>query len=165
MRNWYLLHTKIRQEKIALENLERQGFECFLPVILAEKLRGSILKVVEEPLFTRYMFIRLDDNINSQSWSPIRSTIGVSRLVSFGHKPARIEDALIDELRARGNGQEVQKRRFEQGDPVVITKGPFSGVEAIFEIKDAQERVIVLLNILSKQVRMSLSPAEIKKLY
>ena len=70
MHNWYLIHTKIRQEKVALENLERQGFECFLPVILAEKLRGSVLKVVEEPLFTRYLFIRLDDSVNAQSWSP-----------------------------------------------------------------------------------------------
>ena len=36
MSNWYLIHTKIRQERVALENLERQGFKCFLPLIRAE---------------------------------------------------------------------------------------------------------------------------------
>lgn len=165
MHNWYLIHTKIRQEKVALENLERQGYECFLPVILAEKLRGSVLKVVEEPLFTRYLFIRLDDSVNAQSWSPIRSTTGVSRLVTFGHKPAKIDDVLVQALRTRSSTPQIQKRHFEQGDPVVVTKGPFAGIEAVYELKDGQERVIVLLDILSKQVRMSVSPADIKKLY
>lgn len=27
MSNWYLIHIKIRQERCALKNLERQGFE------------------------------------------------------------------------------------------------------------------------------------------
>lgn len=39
MTSWYLIYTKIRQERIALENLERQGFECFLPKIKVEKVR------------------------------------------------------------------------------------------------------------------------------
>ena len=81
MSNWYLIHTKIRQERVALENLERQGFECFLPLIRAEKLRRGQLLVVQEALFPRYLFIRLGTGLESQSWSPIRSTVGVSRLV------------------------------------------------------------------------------------
>ena len=28
---WYLIHTKPRQEHIALTNLERQGYTCYLP--------------------------------------------------------------------------------------------------------------------------------------
>ena len=83
MSNWYLIHTKIRQERVALENLERQGFECFLPLIRAEKLRRGALQVVQEPLFPRYLFIRLGTGLESQSWAPIRSTIGVSRLVAL----------------------------------------------------------------------------------
>jgi transcriptional antiterminator RfaH len=47
----------------------------------------------------------------------------------------------------------------------VVTQGPFAGVEAIFEMADGEQRVMVLLNILSKQVRMSIPPAGIKKLY
>ena len=72
MSHWYLIHTKIRQERVALENLERQGFECFLPLIRVEKLRRSALVVVEEPLFPRYLFIRLASGTDAPSWSPIR---------------------------------------------------------------------------------------------
>jgi transcriptional antiterminator RfaH len=39
MSNWYLIHTKIRQECVALDNLQRQGCECFLPFIRVKKLR------------------------------------------------------------------------------------------------------------------------------
>jgi transcriptional antiterminator RfaH len=63
MSNWYLIHTKIRQERVALENLDRQGFECFLPTILAEKLRRGALQVMKEPLFPRYLFIRLGTGV------------------------------------------------------------------------------------------------------
>lgn len=163
MSNWYLIHTKIRQERVALENLERQGFACFLPMIRAEKLRRGALQVVQEPLFPRYLFIRLGTGLESQSWAPIRSTVGVSRLVTFGQTPAKIEDDLIAQLQVKTNSTEVQLRHFEPGEPVVVTDGPFVGAEAIYQMADAEGRVMVLLNILSKQVKMSVSPASIRK--
>ena len=163
MSNWYLIHTKIRQERVALENLERQGFKCFLPLICAEKLRRGALQVVQEPLFSRYLFIRLGTGLESQSWAPIRSTVGVSRLVTFGQTPAKIEDELIAQLQVKTDSAEVQLRHFEPGEQVVVTDGPFMGVEAIYQMADAEGRVMVLLNILSKQVKMSVPPASIRK--
>ena len=44
-----------------------------------------------------------------------------------------------------------------------MTDGPFVGVEAIYQMADADGRVMVLLNILSKQVRMSVPPVNIRK--
>lgn len=101
MGNWYLIHTKIRQEHLALDNLERQGFECFLPMMLAEKLRRGTLQVVQEVLFPRYLFIRSSTALESQSWSTIRSTMGASRLVTFGQTPAKIDDGLIAIMHAQ----------------------------------------------------------------
>jgi len=161
--HWFLIHTKIRQERVALENLERQGFECFLPMIRAEKLRRGELQVVQEALFPRYLFIRLSTGLESRSWSPIRSSIGVSRLVTFGQTPAKIDDTLVSELRAKSESTEVQLRHFEPGEPVMVTDGPFVGVEAIYQMADGEGRVIVLLNILSKAVKMSVGPASIRK--
>ena len=163
MSNWYLIHTKIRQERVALENLERQGFACFLPTILAEKLRRGVLQVVQEPLFPRYLFIRLGTGVESQSWAPIRSTLGVSRLVTFGQTPATIHDELIAQLQVKTDSAEVQLRHFEPAEQVVVTDGPFLGVEAIYQMADAEGRVMVLLNILSKQVKLLVPPASIRK--
>ena len=164
MSHWYLVHTKIRQERIALENLQRQGFECFLPLIRVEKLRRGQLQVVQEALFPRYLFVQLGTDMYAQSWTPIRSTLGVSRLVTFGQTPAKVDDALVAELRLKTETLEVQTRHFEPGEQVVVTDGPFVGVEAIYQMADAEGRVMVLLNILSKQVKMTVSPASVRKM-
>jgi transcriptional antiterminator RfaH len=163
MSNWYLIHTKIRQERVALENLERQGFECFLPQINAEKLRRGALQVVQEALFPRYLFIRLGTGLESQSWSPIRSTVGVSRLVTFGQIPAKINDELVADIRIKTDSSDVQLRHFAPSEQVVVTDGPFVGVEAIYQMTDGEGRVMVLLNIMCKQVKMTVSPASIRK--
>jgi transcriptional antiterminator RfaH len=164
MSNWYLIHTKIRQERVALENLERQGFECFLPLIRAEKLRRGKLQILQEALFPRYLFIRLSTELESQSWAPIRSTLGVSRLVTFGQTPARIDEDLLAAIRFQNEESEVVIRHFEPGEQVVLTDGPFVGVEAIYQIADGEGRVILLLNILSKQVKMKVAPTSVRKI-
>ncbi len=162
MQHWHLIHTKIRQEALALDNLERQGFTCFLPMLSIEKpLRGR-MQVVQEPLFPRYLFILLDHGREAKSWGPIRSTLGVHRLVMFGQTPAVVGDALIVDIRNRTTDG-VTLRHFNTGDSVVITAGPFVGHEAVFNSIDGQGRVMVLLHILSQAVRVKLGANEVRK--
>ena len=47
---------------------------------------------------------------------------------------------------------------------MVVTDGPFVGVEAIYQMADGEGRVMLLLNILSKQVKMTVSPASVRKI-
>ena len=163
MSHWYLIHTKIRQERCALQNLERQGFECFLPELQAEKLRRGALTAVPEPLFPRYLFIRLGTCLEGQSWAPIRSTTGVSRLVAFGSTPAKVGDELVEVIRSQTGGPDSLRRQFEPGQAIVITQGPFAGLEAVYQMSDGESRVMVLLNILSKTVKLALAPKSIRK--
>lgn len=57
--NWYLIFTKPRQEYRALENLQYQGFECYLPLLLSETVVSGVMALEHQPLFPRYLFIRL----------------------------------------------------------------------------------------------------------
>ena len=126
--HWYLVHTKPRQEKSALENLHRQGYQCYLPTIPSEKLRQGPLTVADEPLFPRYLFIRLGQGDSAKSWAPIRSTKGVSRLVSFGIEPARVDGGLIELLRTQeasvqtDAGAAVQARRARPFDGSAVCR-------------------------------------------
>ncbi|MDR2613721.1 MAG: transcription/translation regulatory transformer protein RfaH, partial [Candidatus Accumulibacter sp.] len=65
--HWYLVHTKPKQEKCALQNLEWQGYECYLPIVPSEKVRQNALTFVDEPLFPRYLFIRLGQGRSDKS--------------------------------------------------------------------------------------------------
>lgn len=157
---WYLIHTRPRQELIALENLERQGYVCYLPRFRFEKIRRRQLVVVDEPLFARYMFVRLASAGGGLSWAPIRSTRGVAKLVRFGEQPARADDALVAHLQKREQGKPVEKL-FRAGDKVTITQGPFAGLEAIYQSDDPQERSIILLEIMSRAARLCIETSSL----
>lgn len=162
--DWYVVHTKPRQEERALVNLEQQGYDCYMPLLARERLRQGGLTVVHEPLFSRYLFISLDSGLKGQSWSPIRSTMGVSRLVSFGGEPARVDGALIDALRSQDQALgESPLRLFQHGERVQIKDGPFAGLDAIYQMTDGESRAMVLIEMLSKPVRLTLSPASLHK--
>ena len=158
---WYLIHSKPRQEHIALINLERQGYTCYLPLLRVEKIRRRKAEVVSEPMFARYLFVRLSTSDNGPSWAPIRATLGVSQLVRFGTRPAKVEDPLVDLLRNRELAQPT-KPLFSQGDTVVITEGPFAGLEAAYQMANADQRAMVLLHLLSQPVPVKIDFTEIK---
>lgn len=162
--HWYLVHTKPRQEKCALENLERQGYECYLPTFPKEKLRQNRVSIANEPLFPRYLFIRLGQGHADQSWTPIRSTKGVSRLVSFGMNPAMVPVGLINHLRStEAVVQANPERLFTQGDQVRLTDGAFVGIEGVFQMANGDRRVMVLIELMGKPVVMKVDAASLRK--
>jgi len=160
--SWYLVHTKPRQEDIALANLQRQGYECYLPQMRIERIRRRKAEVATEPMFPRYLFIRLDSSDQGKSWSPIRSTLGVSQLVHFGARAAKVDDTLVDLLRQRERSLPTEAM-FHSGDSVVIAEGPFAGIEAIYQTADAERRAFILLEFLSKPVSMHIDAGRLRK--
>lgn len=162
--HWYLVHTKPRQETCALENLQRQGYQCYLPTLPSEKLRQGVLTVTDVPLFPRYLFIRLGQDGSARSWGPIRSTKGVSRLVGFGGEPAKVSDSLVEALRVQeGAVQAHPVRLFKPGERVRLTEAPFAGIEGVYQMADGERRVMVLIELLSRQVRVQVPLAGLRK--
>ena len=129
-----------------------------------EKLRQGLLTVTDEPLFPRYLFIHLSRGDSAKSWAPIRSTKGVSCLVSFGIEPARVDDGLIELLRIQETAVQAEPERlFSAGERVRLTKAPFAGIEGIYQMTDGERRAMVLIEILSKPVPVRVEPACLRK--
>ncbi len=121
---WYVVHTKPRQEARALENLQNQGFNCFLPTMRVQKLRNQRVQTLTEPMFSRYLFIQLNEQ--TQNWGPIRSTLGVNKLVSFGPQPANVPPEFVAFLQEAS--PEAFERMFAPGDTVHVASGPLRGL-------------------------------------
>lgn len=158
--NWYLVHCKPREDERALENLERQGFQCYRPMLAVEQCLGNRKRVADRALFPGYLFIRLDrvrDN-----WALIRSTRGVIQLVRFGDYPVRVADSVIERIRIRLSSVETEPY-LKPGELVRIVEGAFSQLEAIFVANDGDLRVILLLNILQTDQALSFPLASIRK--
>jgi len=162
--NWFVVHTKPRQESRALVNLERQGFECFLPTIPKKKVSRKVFEIVHEPLFARYLFIALDTTLSGKSWAPIRSTLGVSKLVTFGTDPARVDERLIQVLRDQEHALACQPlAQYKPGDIVKIKDGPFKGIEAVYQMDDGEMRAMVLIELLQKPTRLQVDINNLQK--
>ena len=156
---WYAVSCKPRQETVAEENLQRQGFNVYLPRIqVRRRRRGQWLDVVEA-LFPRYIFILI--NPLQRSTAPVRSTRGAVGLVRFGGKPAEVPANVINELMRRedlASGLHLDNRAlFCAGDSIKLTEGPLAGMEGVFNQEDGEKRVIVLLELLGKANRVTVS--------
>ncbi len=164
--NWYVIHSKPRQEQRALDNLQRQGFECYLPTVTVERIRQGVVSEVVEALFPRYLFIRLGNALDTgKGWGSIRSTQGVSRLVVFGGEAAKAPDHLIETLQAMESERNGQPRRlFTHGESVQVKSGPFAGLEGVYQMADGEARAFILIELISKQVKLPVKPEELRKL-
>ena len=159
MQQWYAVFSKPRQEAVAEVNLARQGFEVWLPKIQHSRHRAGRWVKLVEPLFPRYLFIRL--RRGEDDFSPIRSTRGVSGLVRVGMQPATIPQAVLDRLQAsvdQRTGLLVPRAMaLEPGDRVEVVEGPCRGLEGIFQARSGADRVTILLDILGRANRVNLS--------
>lgn len=159
-KRWYLIYSKPREEGLAKKNLDRQGYDTYLPMARVPRRRSGRRVVRVEPMFPRYLFIHLDTE--TDNWAPIRSTFGVSTLVRFGPKPSAVPDDLIDLLKQRDDArgvQDIPMHEFETGQRVRIEEGPFMGYEGIYLAPTSQQRVIVLLDIVGKAAKARVETA------
>ena len=153
---WFLLKTKTRQERRAMENLQRQHAECYCPEVPVEKIfRGKKSQVIEI-LFPGYLFVNFTNP--ASSIQSVKNTRGVQSFVSFGGNPARVPSALIQELRekAKPTGNLLISNPPKKGDKLKVTDGPFNGINVVFYQPNGDERAEVLLNMMNQQVKASI---------
>jgi transcriptional antiterminator RfaH len=88
MLNWYLVQLQPNGHKLAKANLERQGFNTFLPLQNVTKSTAQKFMDRTVPLFAGYMFVELE--VAQNSWRKVNSTLGVARIVSLGGTPTPV---------------------------------------------------------------------------
>jgi transcriptional antiterminator RfaH len=149
---WYLAYTRPRLEAVALQNLEQQGFNAYLPLYKRLKKTDSALNVVFEPMFPRYVFFR--PSRANQSIGPVRSTRGVGHIVSFGHVPAVImPDTLrvIQQSELERSAVDVTALcNFRPGAAVRFADPAFAGLQGLVKSVSSQ-RVSVLLEMMGRE--------------
>ena len=155
--SWYAVYTKPRQEHIARENLERQHFEAYLPLMRSSrKRRGRWVEAIE-PMFSRYLFIRLEPGTTNVA--SVRSTRGVTSLVQFGNGlvpvPESFMSVLLQSVDSQTGIHTPEPHLLQAGDSVVLTNGPLADLHGIFKAADGDARAIILLQMLGTQTEVA----------
>ena len=164
--NWFAVVTKPRQEQIALENLQRQGFECFLPMAENPYQRRSKKQQKRiEPLFPRYLF--LNAIADTQNLAPVRSTMGVISMVRFGTELAVIPEQIINAIKQRITPEtgliKIEAIEIQAGDKVKIFDGPLTGLNGIVQEKDSNNRALLLMTLMGQPTKVRLEAINLQK--
>lgn len=161
MPDWFAAQAKARQEQIAIAHLERQGYETFLPLIRAARRRRGRWSSPLEALFPGYLFARLDPGV--QDVSPIRSTRGVVGLVRLGGRLLPVPEPLVCDLQTRHHGTTFDSPlQLSSGEAVTLIDGPFAGLSGVFEAKTGLERVAILLDVIGRNNRVTVSVHQVE---
>ncbi|WP_127115776.1 transcription termination/antitermination protein NusG [Shimia sediminis] len=153
---WFLAQVKPNAHNIAIRNLDRQGYQTFLPFHeVSVRRRGKATQAIK-PLFPGYVFVSPTARVSRLD--KINNTYGVSRLVSFGADAVEVPADLIKGLRDRCDsaGMLLPPKELVAGSTVEIVRGPFADFVATVEKVGDQQRVWVLLDVLGKSTRVSM---------
>jgi transcription antitermination factor NusG len=140
---WYALYTKPRWEKKVVNLLSRKGIENYCPFNKVTKQWSDRKKVVEEPLFKSYVFVKITD---ADQWVA-KSVDGVINIVHWLGKPAVIPDNEIETIKRflyDFKYVQLEKTEVSVNDKVRILNGPMMLMEGnVVEIKYKSVKVIL----------------------
>ena len=156
---WVAASTHQFKERLAIANLEAQGFQAYCPMIRKQVRHARRLREVLRPLFPGYVFIRLDPA--RTQWRPILSTIGVRNLIRFGDRFGVLPRNFVEDLRIHEENGAIPVPRardhYAAGERVRLREGPFDGVIATVLSGEDNDRLLVLMDLLKRGVRVRVS--------
>ena len=153
-KEWFILQFKPNSHHLAAKNLNRQGFETFLPLHETTSRKLSRFINTSKPLFPGYMFIKFDKT--KSEWHKINSTYGVSRLITTNSILKSIPAIFVDHLMKRYDlsGKLLPIQKLKKGDQVTVLKGPFANFIATVEKYEADQRIWILMDLMGRKTKI-----------
>lgn len=138
-RKWLALYSRPRWEKKVNQLLTDKGLESYCPLNKVRRKWSDRVKLVEEPLFKSYVFVRVDD----EDRTVVRMTPGVVNFVYWNGKPAVIREKEIQAIKRfldEHENVEVEPLSIQKYERVKITSGPLMDQEG--EVMDVRHKTV-----------------------
>jgi transcriptional antiterminator RfaH len=152
---WYVVQIQPHAEERARRHLVNQGFKVYLPRYHRTVRHARRSVSVLRPLFPGYLFVHIDPEVCQ--WRSINGTAGVCQILTDGIKPRPIAREVVEEIIAREDSTGAVKLPppvLVRGQRLRLIDGPFADYTGIFEEARDQERVVLLLSLLGRDVRI-----------
>lgn len=161
---WAVINTHPSREALALQHLDRQAFDAYCPMISKRLKQAHRYIDVARPLFPGYLFVRVAPERNQ--WRPVLSTVGVRTVIRFGERLGWVDNAFIEGLKQREKDGLIARpiSPFAVGQQVRVTSGPFDGIIATIVSVSEKDRLIVLMELLSRKVQVHVTTEQLSAL-
>jgi transcriptional antiterminator NusG len=156
---WFAIQVLPQHEKTVSLLLDIKGYQQFLPLYKARRQWSDRAKVLLQPLFPGYLFLRsCPTHLGS-----VRGTPGMIRIVGFGGKPYPIADEEIDALRTVvDTGRNIYATAYlAAGQRVQVKSGPLAGITGIITRIKNQERLVIAVEAMMKSVSVEIGSDEV----
>jgi transcriptional antiterminator RfaH len=158
---WVVVNTHPHKEAFATDNLERQSFSVYCPLVRKQIRHARRVQDVLRPLFPSYLFVQIEPAM--QRWQSICSTFGVRSLVCCGERLSYLDDGFIRSLKTRElEGVIVRPQTpYSVSQQVRLSGGPFDGLVATIIEMNEKERLIVLMDLLNRPVKVMVDASNV----
>ena len=149
-KTWYAVYTRPRWEKKVAALLLENGIENYCPINKVTRQWSDRKKIVMEPVFKGYVFVRLEDE---KKWQ-VKNISGILNFVYWLGKPAQIRDEEIDVIRKflnEFNDVQVEAKGFVVNSKVRIRQGVLMNYNGIV-VEVIGNRAIVKIDTLDLQL-------------
>lgn len=121
-KKWLVVYTKPRWEKKVARTLETKKIEYYCPLNRVQRQWSDRKKIIEEPLFSAYVFVRITDS----EQTAVRMVDGVVNFVYWLQKPAvvRVEEIeAIKRFMSEYTDVKLEKKPININDRVRVING------------------------------------------
>lgn len=163
-KNWYVIHTKPKNEKKVFEQILKKEIEAYLPLMQTVRYWSDRKKKLMVPLFPSYVFVNTNEEGRKRA---ISNTYGALRYVLYQKRPAKISEREIQNIRLSLQVPEkikIEEKRITEGDMVEITGGIFRSLTGYIKEIRGHYKLIVNIMELNSTFSVQLSSSEVKLL-
>ena len=134
-KKWYVVYTRPRWEKKVASFLTAKDIEHYCPLNKVMKQWSDRKKLVQDPLFKGYVFVRLQEALK---WD-IRSVDGIINFIYWLGKPAEVKEEeiiIIKKFLQEFDSVEVTEKSLDINSKVLVKQGVMMNYQGVIvEIK------------------------------
>jgi len=138
------VYTRPRWEKKIATILDNRGIENYLPLNKVLKQWSDRKKMVQEPLFKGYLFIKI---VEKEKWD-VKLVDGILNYVHWLGKPAVVKETEIENIKKflqEFENVQVFDRTLNKGDEVIVQQGIMMNYKGIV-LEVLNNKAIVNIN-------------------
>ena len=172
---WYIIHAYSGFERKVRESLESRvrafGLEnrigrIMIPTEPVTELRNGKKYTIERVFLPGYVLVEME--LDNDLWHVIKNTPRVTGFLGTGDKPVALSEAEVSSILFRSESSKdkpATKIKFEKGEQVRITDGPFANFNGVVdEVNEDRETLKVMVTIFGRSTPVELEFGKVEKI-